>query len=163
MAVVSMGYSDSPVFSNLHFIASVNIYCIESRPNYDTFKGIFSVVYHMLSISFYTMQIGFISFFHKIKFEASKLVNYSLMFILTATVLDYISAVLNDALLDHEHTNATDVRLVNLTDRCYFTSPLRQFYVHLYILTLFLQKLNFLCSLVLVSSRCGIPPVQMFV
>ena len=114
------------------FIASVNIYCIESRPNYDTFKGIFSVVYHMLSISFYTMQIGFISFFHKIKFEASKLVNYSLMFILTATVLDYISAVLNDALLDHEHTNATDVRLANLTDRCYYTSPLRQFYVHLY-------------------------------
>ncbi|KAK3096702.1 hypothetical protein FSP39_002563 [Pinctada imbricata] len=112
------------------FIATVNIYCLSTDQASETIEGI-SLASNINTILFYAMQIGFITYFHKLKLESSTIVNYTMMLILTATIVEYINAVLSNGLLDHLPVNASS-NTYNGTDKCYWTSPIRSFFLNIY-------------------------------
>ena len=111
------------------FIVAVNIYCFFTDNPNDESKTLdsLSLASNAVSMLFYAIQIGFISFFYKVKFESSKVVNYTMMLILTSTVLEYINAVLNDGLLDHSNPNITNIRW-----KCYKSSPFKKAFTGIY-------------------------------
>ncbi|KAK3084905.1 hypothetical protein FSP39_021173 [Pinctada imbricata] len=90
---------------------AINVDCIRQDKTVDHYTyRIASIASHLLSIVYYCLQMGFISYFIGYKFEGYIRINYGILIILLANLIHWFNSVVseaNDTYYRHNHTDIT--------------------------------------------------------